>query len=62
MADSIVTERAYCPPYLKLKRTLRTERTVYPGIREASGGQVVFLFLLESQYTCFTLEQTFLDV
>jgi len=25
---------SYCPPDLKLKRTVRTERTVFPGIRE----------------------------
>jgi len=25
---------SYCPPDLKLKRTVRTERTVFSGIRE----------------------------
>ena len=34
MADSIRSPLYYCPPDLKLKRTVRTERTVFPGIRE----------------------------
>jgi hypothetical protein len=34
MADSIRRPFYYCPPDLKLKRTVRTERTVLPGIRE----------------------------
>jgi hypothetical protein len=34
MADSIRNPLYYCPPDLKLKRTVRTERTVFPGIRE----------------------------
>ena len=33
-ADSIRSPLYYCPPDLKLKRTVRTERTVFPGIRE----------------------------
>ena len=36
MADSIRSPLYYCPPDLKLKRTVRTERTVFPGIREES--------------------------
>ena len=35
MADSIRSPYYYCPPDLKLKRTVRTERTVFPGIRES---------------------------
>ena len=34
MADSIRSPLYYCPPDLKLKRTVRTERTVFHGIRE----------------------------
>ena len=34
MADSIRSPLHYCPPDLKLKRTVRTERTVFHGIRE----------------------------
>jgi hypothetical protein len=35
MADSIRSPLHYCPPDLKLKRTVRTERTVFPGIRKS---------------------------
>ncbi len=36
MADSIVTEISILSAILKLKRTLRTERTVFLGAREIS--------------------------